>query len=101
MITFVSVFTVIPEKQPDALRAIQKVYNEVAIHHPGFISAQLLPSDDGNRVTAIAHWESEEDLKAMRNTPEFTELHDRNFLPTIVGNDGHLYSHSVAIKRVL
>ena len=101
MITFVNVFTVIPEKQPDALRAIQKVYNEVAIHYSGFISAQLLLSDDGNRVTAIAHCEREEDLKAMKNNPKFQELHDRDFLQMIVGNDGHLYSHLVEIKRVL
>lgn len=101
MITFVNVFTVIPEKQPDALRAIQKVYNEIVSHRPGFISARLLLSDDGNRITAIARWEREEDLKNTINNPELADLQKRYFLQMFLSSDSHVYSHSVEIKRVL
>ena len=37
MITFVNVFTVLPEKQQDAFAAVQRVYLEVVNHQPGFI----------------------------------------------------------------
>lgn len=99
MITFVNVFTVLPEKQQDALQAIGKVYTEVVRHQPGFISAKLLESDDGTRVTAVAYWESEEHLQAMRATQEFKDLHDRNFYEAIVSNDAQVYSTVVEIER--
>ncbi len=76
MITFVNVFTVLPEKQQDTFHAISKVYTDVVSHQPGFISAKLLVSDDGVRVTAVAQWESEADLQAMRNTQGFKDLHN-------------------------
>lgn len=68
MITFVNVFTVLPQKQQDALQAIEKVYAQAVKYQPGFISAKLLKSKDGSRVTAIALWENEQHLQAMRNT---------------------------------
>jgi len=51
MITFINTFTVHPDKQKDVLHAIQNVYVSV-VKQPGFISAQLLQSDVGARVTA-------------------------------------------------
>ncbi|MBD2043642.1 antibiotic biosynthesis monooxygenase family protein [Microcoleus sp. FACHB-672] len=98
MITFVNVFTVLPEKQQDAFQAIQKVYTEVVAHQPGFITAKLIVSDDSTRVTAIANWESEENLKALRNTQGFKDLHDKNFYNAIISNDAHVYSTVVEIK---
>lgn len=98
MITFVNVFTVLPEKQQDAFKAIQKVYTDVVALQPGFIAAKLIVSDDGVRVTAIANWESEEDLKALRNTQGFKDLHDEKFYNAIVSNDGHVYSTVVEIN---
>lgn len=98
MITFVNVFTVLPEKQQDAFQAIQKVYTDVVAHQPGFISANLIVSDDGVRVTAIARWESEENLKALRNTQGFKDLHDENFYTAIISNDSHVYSTVVEIN---
>ncbi|MBW4569467.1 MAG: antibiotic biosynthesis monooxygenase [Tolypothrix carrinoi HA7290-LM1] len=97
MITFVNVFTVLPEKQEDAFLNIQKVYMDVVKHQPGFISAKLLVSDDKTRVTAIANWESEADLKAMRETPGFKDLHNPQFSQAIVSNDGHVYSTVVDV----
>ncbi|WP_086686331.1 hypothetical protein [Nostoc sp. T09] len=41
--------------------------NQIIVkHQSGFICAKLLKSDDGIKVTAIAHWESAEQLAAMR-----------------------------------
>ncbi|MGI2902974.1 antibiotic biosynthesis monooxygenase family protein [Tolypothrix sp. VBCCA 56010] len=97
MITFVNVFTVLPEKQEDAFLNIQKVYMDVVKHQPGFVSAKLLVSDDKTRVTAIANWQSEADLKAMRETPGFKDLHNPQFYQAIVSNDGHVYSTVVDV----
>ncbi|MBD0301396.1 MAG: antibiotic biosynthesis monooxygenase [Tolypothrix sp. T3-bin4] len=97
MITFVNVFTVLPEKQQDAFQAIKKVYKDVVSHQPGFISAKLLVSDDGVRVTAVAQWESEADLQAMRNTQGFKDLHNEEFYNAIVSNDGHVYSNALSM----
>jgi hypothetical protein len=54
MITFVDVFTILPDKQQDLLRAIQNVYQKVVKHQPGYISARLFKSDDGAKITAIS-----------------------------------------------
>ena len=97
MITFINVFTVLPEKREDAFLNIQKVYMDVVKHHPGFISAKLLVSDDNTRVTAIANRESEVDLKAMRETQGFKNLHNPEFSQAIVDNDGHVYSTVIDI----
>ncbi|MBW4682727.1 MAG: antibiotic biosynthesis monooxygenase [Microcoleus vaginatus WJT46-NPBG5] len=98
MITFVNVFTVLPEKQQDAFQAIQKVYTDVVAHQPGFIAAKLIVSDDGVRVTAIANWESEENLKALRNTQGFKDLHNETFYNVTISSDGHVYSKLIEIK---
>ncbi|MBW4565757.1 MAG: antibiotic biosynthesis monooxygenase [Mojavia pulchra JT2-VF2] len=98
MITFVNVFTVLPEKQEDALRKIQQVYVEVARYHSGFVSAKLLKSDDGTRVTAIANWESVEQLVAMRETQGFKDLHNQEFFDAIVSVEPHIYSNANTIE---
>ncbi|OUL21750.1 antibiotic biosynthesis monooxygenase family protein [Nostoc sp. 106C] len=98
MIILVNVFTVLPEKQEEALQKIQQVYLEVVKHQPGFISAKLLKSDDGTKVTAIAHWESAEQLAAMRETQGFKDLHNQEFYDAIVANDAHVYSNSNSIE---
>ncbi len=97
MITFINVFTVRPEKQQDALRLIQSVYLEVVRHQPGYISARLLASDDGEKVIAIALWETEEHLQAMRQTQGFKDLHNQEFADAIVSSDGHVYTDFIEV----
>jgi heme-degrading monooxygenase HmoA len=99
MITVVNVFTVIPEKQEQALKNIEKLYFEVVKHQPGFISARLLKSDDGTRVTAIANWETTQQLAAMKNTQGFKELHNQEFLDAIVSVDPHVYSNGIEVSN--
>lgn len=92
MITFVNVFTVLPEKQEYAFFNIQKVYMDVVKHQPGFISAKLLVSDDNTRVTAIANWDSVAHLKALSFSQGFKDLHNPEFYQAIGDNDAHVYS---------
>jgi heme-degrading monooxygenase HmoA len=98
MITFINVFTVVPDKQQAAFKAIQKVYTEVVKHQPGFIEAKLLVSDDGTRVSAIACWDSVENLAQMRQNQDFQDLHNAEFFSNIVSNDLHVYSTVVEVQ---
>ncbi|MGB6296788.1 MAG: antibiotic biosynthesis monooxygenase [Rivularia sp. (in: cyanobacteria)] len=59
MVTFINIFTVKPEKQQQALQNIQQVYQEIVRIQPGFISAELLQSNDGTRVTALGEADTE------------------------------------------
>lgn len=99
MITFINVFTVQPHLQSIALQNITEVYTKVVRQQPGFISAKLLNSSDGTRVTAIAYWESETDLQAMRSNSEFKALHTPEFYQAIVSNDGHTYDDGTDIEK--
>lgn len=97
MITFINVFTVHPDKQEQAMEAIQKIYTDVAKHHIGFISAQLFKSDDRSRVTVVAQWESAANIQSMRSDPKFRELHNESFYEAVVTADAHLYSHVIDV----
>jgi heme-degrading monooxygenase HmoA len=98
-IVFINVFIVQPDKQQDALQAIERVYREAVSQQPGFIGAKLLKSNDRKRVTAIADWENEDFLKAMRITAKFKELHDRAFYQATESNDGHVYDTIIDINK--
>ena len=97
MITLINTFTVLPENQEALLQSISIVYNEVVQDHPGFISAELFVSNDGTKITAIAKWENEEYLEAMKNSQGFKDLHDENFLKSIVSFEPKLYQTALEI----
>ncbi|MDJ0556952.1 MAG: antibiotic biosynthesis monooxygenase family protein [Microcoleaceae cyanobacterium MO_207.B10] len=91
MITLVNTFIVLPENQENALKSISQVYQEVVQDYPGFISARLLVSNDSTKITAIANWENEEYLEAMRNSQAFKDLHNEDFLKSFVSIEPNLY----------
>jgi heme-degrading monooxygenase HmoA len=97
MITFINTFTVLPEKQQEALTLISRVYTDVVKYQPGFISAKLLFSSDGTKVTAFALWEDEESLKALRKTQGFRDLHTKEFVDAIVSNESHIYETALEL----
>ncbi|MDZ8105605.1 MAG: antibiotic biosynthesis monooxygenase family protein [Nostoc sp. DedQUE12a] len=94
-----NIFTVNPGKQEDAFERIQQIYTEVVQSQPGFLDAQLLKSDDGSKVVAIAHWESADQLVALRQHPRFQELHDEEFYEAIAKVEPHVYSSTFKIIR--
>lgn len=66
-VTLVNVFTVAPERQEELLAALDKATADVFTGVPGFISANLHTSLDGNRVINYAQWSSEQAyLEALR-----------------------------------
>jgi heme-degrading monooxygenase HmoA len=92
MITFVNMFTVTAGEQNAAFEGIQHIYTEVVKFQAGFISATLLKSDDGNTVTAIAQWETADNLASLSQHPRFRELHNESFYKSIVKVEPRIYS---------
>ncbi|MEC4804857.1 MAG: antibiotic biosynthesis monooxygenase [Jaaginema sp. PMC 1079.18] len=95
--TVVNVFTVNPGQQDVAFERIQQIYTEVVKEQTGFIDATLLKSDDGKKVTAVAHWHSAENLQALRHNTRFHALHDAEFWQVIERVEPHVYSDRPAI----
>ena len=99
MVTFINIFTVKPEKQQQALQNIQRVYQQVVRNQPGFIDAELLQSKDGTRVTAIAHWESQENVAALPDNQEFKDLHNNEFNEAIESVEPRFYQRVIQVNR--
>ncbi len=98
MVTFINIFTVKPEKQQQALQNIQQVYQEVVRIQPGFITAELLQSNDGTRVTAIARWESQENLATLRENQKFKDLHNQEFFDAIESVEPRFYQKVIEVN---
>jgi heme-degrading monooxygenase HmoA len=92
MITFVNMFTVETGRQAAVFEGIQQIYTEVVKLQAGFIGATLLKSDDGNTVTAIAQWETAENLASLSQHPRFRELHNESFYESIIKVEPRIYS---------
>ena len=95
MTTFVNVFTVNPGQQDLAFERIHQIYSEVVKEQTGFMDATLLKSDDGMKVTAVAHWDNPDRIKALWDIPRFLELHDQDFQMAIAKVKPYVYSTSV------
>lgn len=95
MIAFVNLFTVKPGQQEVAFERIQQIYTEVVQFQPGFIDATLLKSDDGTKVSAVAHWEKAELVAALRQS-RFQELHNQEFYAAIAQVAPHIYSTAIS-----
>jgi Antibiotic biosynthesis monooxygenase len=66
-LTFINVFTVMPEKQQELIALLTDVTERHVRHRRGFISASLHRGIDGRKVTMYAQWASIDDYESMRN----------------------------------
>lgn len=62
-VAFVNVFTVDPGRQLELLQALDDATRDVFMTLPGFISANLHTSLDGQRVINYAQWASEKQFE--------------------------------------
>jgi quinol monooxygenase YgiN len=69
-VTLVNVFDVDPEKQQDLVDLLSEGTEQVMQHRPGFVSVNLLASNDGTRVLNYAQWRSPDDVRATMADPE-------------------------------
>lgn len=100
MITFVDVFTILPEKQLDLLQAIQNVYQKVVKQQPGYISARLLKSDDGTKITAISLWVRLEQFTNIKEIPGVQDFYNSELFAAVMDTDSHAYSYFVEVPGI-
>jgi heme-degrading monooxygenase HmoA len=67
--TLMNVFTVRPERQAELVALLSKATEEAIAGMPGFVSANIHASADGERVVNYAQWTSEEAMRAMLADP--------------------------------
>ena len=90
VVTLINVFTVEPAKQQALVDLLTRATDETIRHLPGFVSANIHRSVDGERVTNYAQWRSREDLEAMlRNPAAMPHLKEATELAVKV--DPHFY----------
>ena len=69
VMTLINMFTVEPANQRRLVELLTEA-TEVSVRRaPGFVSASLLRSTDGTKVTMYAQWRTNEDYQAMREDP--------------------------------
>lgn len=67
--TLINIFAVEPDRQQELVQLLAQATEEVMRHRPGFVSANIHASHDGERVINYAQWASEEDFQAMLRDP--------------------------------
>jgi quinol monooxygenase YgiN len=70
VVTLINSFTVAPEHQQEVIDLLIRATEESVRHAPGFVSASLHRSLDGQKVTMYAQWQSAEAYHAMRANPD-------------------------------
>ncbi len=73
VVTLINVFTVEPAQQRKLVQLLMTATEEVMQHQPGFVSANIHASTDGERVVNYAQWDSEQAFHAMLQNPQARE----------------------------
>lgn len=89
--TLINVFTVLPERQAELVALLSRATEETMKDRPGFISANIHASADGERVVNYAQWESEAHFRAMLADPTAQE-HMTQAAALAEGFDPRLYA---------
>jgi quinol monooxygenase YgiN len=72
-VTLINVFDVAPSKQQALVDLLEEGTENVMRDRPGFVSVNLLTSNDGTRVVNYAQWRSLADVKATMADPAAQE----------------------------
>jgi quinol monooxygenase YgiN len=87
--TLINVFTVDPEHQQRLVDLLVYATEVTMRHLPGFVSANIHKSLDGNRVVNYAQWRSQEDFEAMLRNPD--AIPHMKEAASLAQYDPHLY----------
>ncbi len=98
LVTLINVFTVTPDTQQPLVDLLAEATDAVMQHQPGFISANIHRSLDGQRVTNYAQWRSRDDFEAMLQHPE-AQAHMRQAAELAESFEPHLYEVAFAESR--
>lgn len=88
-VTLINVFTVKREDQDRLVQLLIEATEQTMKNVPGFISANIHKSMDGERVTNYAQWASKEAFEAMLKNPEARE--HMAPIQKLATFDAHLY----------
>jgi quinol monooxygenase YgiN len=88
--TLINVFTVKPSEQQRLVDVLVEATEQVMQHVPGFVSANIHASDDGERVVNYAQWASRADFEAMLKNPAVSE-HMAGAAAIATSFEPHLY----------
>jgi quinol monooxygenase YgiN len=69
-VTLINVFDVDASKQRELVSLLNEGAENVMRHRPGFVSVNVLASNDGARVVNYAQWGSLDDVKATMADPD-------------------------------
>jgi quinol monooxygenase YgiN len=70
LLTLINVFTVDPGRQQELVDLLTEATEHTMKHLPGFVSANIHRSLDGNKVVNYAQWQSKSAFEAMRSNPQ-------------------------------
>ena len=73
VMTLVNVFTVEPDRPQELVDLLVRATDEVMQHLPGFVSANIHRSDDGEHVVNYAQLATLADFEAMQRDPRASE----------------------------
>ena len=65
----IDVWTVDPSQQAKLARMISDGVKEVIVGHPGFVSAQLYESTNGDAMMVMVHMRTIEERRALTDSP--------------------------------
>lgn len=92
VVTLINVFTVDPTDQQPLVDLLVTATGEVMCDQPGFVSANIHASLDGERVVNYAQWERQEDFEAIfDDTAVQSHMTEAQ---AIADSDYHLYEVS-------
>ena|SRR5436309_962459 len=70
MVTLINVFDVGASNQQKLVDLLTEGTEKVIQHRPGFVSVNILASNDGTRVVNYAQWRTRDDVKATMADPD-------------------------------
>jgi quinol monooxygenase YgiN len=76
-VTLINVFDVDASKQQELVSLLDEGAENVIQHRPGFVSVNVLASNDGTRVVNYAQWGSLDAVKATMADPEVQSYANR------------------------
>ena len=89
VVTLINIFTVEPKNQQRLVDMLVVATEQTMRHMPGFVTANIHKSLDGERVANYAQWRSREDFEAMLKNP--AALAHMKPITEIAKFDAHLY----------
>jgi hypothetical protein len=66
-------WTVAPERRDEVVDVLSRLFRDVVVHQPGFVSARLMESANGNSILAQVRMSTVEDRQRVEQIPEIRE----------------------------